>query len=202
MRAGIGALLAALLAVSPAAPPAFARAASEAQKPSEREKPSASRGEELDRLFEALRRARDQSEAEAVEQRIWSLWSHSGNPRVDRLLDEGTAAMAAGDLDTARARFNMVVAMAPDFAEGWNQRATLYYLAGEHERARADIARTLALEPRHFGALSGLALVCRAEGDERGELEALRRAVALDRFLPGARERIEELAEKLEGRGI
>ena len=195
--------LAVLLVLSWAAPPALARAASDAQKQEEAKKPGAApHREELDRLYEALRKAPDEAEAEAIEQRIWTLWSHSGNPRVDRLLDEGTAAMAAGDLDTARARFNMVVAMAPGFAEGWNQRATLFYLAGEHKKAREDIARVIAIEPRHFGALSGLALVCRAEGDEKGELDALRKAVAVDRFLPGARERIEELAEKLEGQGI
>jgi tetratricopeptide (TPR) repeat protein len=156
----------------------------------------------LDTLFAELDKAKDGPESRAVEAKIWDVWSHSGNPKVDRLLEEGSAAMARDDLDTALARFNMVVALAPDFAEGWNKRATLYYMIDEYDRSLADIAKTLALEPRHFGALSGLALVYRAKGDDKRELEALRRALKVNRHIPNVRDRIEELAQKVEGQGI
>ena len=76
-----------------------------------------------------------------------------------------------------------IVARAPDWAEGWNKRATLLYLLGEHDRSLADIDRTLALEPRHFGALAGIGLIRIAKGEHRAALAAFRRALAINPFL-------------------
>ena len=91
--------------------------------------------------------------------------------------------MNSGLPDQALPVLDDVVARAPQWAEGWNKRATLLYVLGDHDRSLADIDRTLALEPRHFGALAGLGLIRAARGENREALAALRRALAINPFL-------------------
>ncbi|HEX9835384.1 MAG TPA: tetratricopeptide repeat protein, partial [Alphaproteobacteria bacterium] len=131
---------------------------------------------------------------------IWTIWHVSGDETIDRMMAEGVNAMTFRDLDRALAVFDAMVGKAPNFAEAWNKRATVRYLRGEHRGSIADIERTLALEPRHFGALSGLGLVSLALGRDEAALEAFRRALAVDPYLPGAAERIRELEDRVKGR--
>jgi tetratricopeptide (TPR) repeat protein len=113
----------------------------------------------LPALFDQLKQA-PSSEAEApIQQQIWAIWFVSGDPEIDRLMTAGDAAMTARDYGQALDLFNRVIAQRPAFAEGWNRRATLYYAMGEYRKSLADIDHVLTLEPRHFGALSGLGLV-------------------------------------------
>ena len=87
----------------------------------------------LDELFAELHATNDPLQAQRIQRTIWAVWTESGSETVDLLLGKGTAAMAQGKFDQALALFNSVVEIAPEFAEGWNKRATLYYLMGWHE---------------------------------------------------------------------
>lgn len=110
-------------------------------------------------LFDQLKNAASNDAATDIESQIWTIWFQSGDPEIDKLLDAGSQAMNARDYPAALDAFTRIITKRPDFAEGWNRRATLYYVMGEYQKSLADIAKTLALEPRHFGALSGLGLV-------------------------------------------
>lgn len=153
-------------------------------------------------LFRALKSAPSKHVAAPVEAGIWTLWIDSGIAAIDRLMALGIAAMGVRDFATADAVFTAIVERAPEFAEGWNKRATLYYLMGALKRSKADVAKTLALEPRHFGALSGLGLIRLAEHDEGGALDAFERALRIHPNMAGATSHIRMLREKLKGRGI
>ena len=108
----------------------------------------------LDDLFDNLRSAQSAEQAKSVEQGIWRVWLQSESPTVTLLLSNALEAQEKGDLDKAEALLNALVEAAPDFAEGWNRRATLRFMRDDYTGAVADIQRTLALEPRHFGALA------------------------------------------------
>src|SRR6267378_4323361 len=94
-----------------------------------------------------------------AEQGLWALWSRSGDVAVDRLMARGVQEIEAQDYKAAIATFSEIVRRKPEFAEGWNKRATAYYLAGEYQKSIADCAEVLKRNPRHFGALSGLGLI-------------------------------------------
>src|SRR5437763_7212940 len=94
-----------------------------------------------------------------AEQGLWALWSRSGDAAIDRLMARGVEEMEAQHYKAALATFGEIVRRKPEFAEGWNKRATVYYLAGEYRKSIADCAEVLKRNPRHFGALSGLGLI-------------------------------------------
>lgn len=113
----------------------------------------------LDELFTRLKLTEDSRQLRFLEATIWEIWMQHDNEDVERLLTMGTQRMNAGRYPEALLIFNELVESYPEFAEAWNKRATLYYILGDLEASMADIDRTLALEPRHFGALSGLGLI-------------------------------------------
>lgn len=152
----------------------------------------------LDGLFAALKTA-DAVEARAIEAQIWTIWSETSDPEAQALLEAGSVAMANRDRRTAIAAFDALVARAPELAEGWNKRATLFWLMGEEEASVRDIQRTLALEPRHFGALSGLGLILMARGQSERALRAFEAALALHPTLTGARENARRLRLEQDG---
>jgi tetratricopeptide (TPR) repeat protein len=156
----------------------------------------------LRELFEKLAVADDDREGELIQAAIWTLWLNSGDPRIDTLMMRGMAAMDGRDLVAAESIFTEMVRKKPDFAEGWNKRATVRYLARDYKGSLADIDKTLALEPRHFGALSGLGMVNMALGRDEEALAAFKRAFALYPNLPGAQEQMRELEERIHGRRI
>ena len=155
--------------------------------------------ERLNRLFRDLRASRTVDDARAYERQIWAIWGEMDDEQGAALLAHGSAAMAASDLDRALDQFDMLVARAPDFAEGWNKRATLFYLMGRYQESVADIHRTLALEPRHFGALFGLGLIMMALDRPRMALESFEAALALHPHLPAANAYLDELQDRVLG---
>jgi tetratricopeptide (TPR) repeat protein len=153
-------------------------------------------------LFDRLKSAPTAAAAQPIEAEIWSIWLESGDDDVNALLAAGVLAMNGADYDGALAAFTRVVARAPKFAEGWNKRATVLYLMGRFTESIADIGHVLALEPRHFGALSGLGL-CDVQLDrDQAALEAFQRAAAVDPNLPGVTSNIEALKRRIANHSI
>jgi tetratricopeptide (TPR) repeat protein len=132
----------------------------------------------LEELFvELAKPGRD--DWQRIEGEIVRIWSQSGSDAMDMLLQRGNDAMARQDLKSAVGHYSALIDHAPDFAEGWNARATAYYHMGEYALSVSDIERVLALNPRHFGALWGLASILEEMGEIELSLEALRAVRAL-----------------------
>ena len=148
----------------------------------------------LPSLFEKLKVVDDPSEAKVVEMTIWAIWSEAGDPATDSLMTIGRQAMQAGDLPGAVALFDAVVARKPDFAEGWNSRATALFFMGQLQASAADVEKTLALEPRHFGALSGRVMIYLQQGRRAEALKQMIAALAIDPYLD-ARKYFPELSQ-------
>ncbi len=155
----------------------------------------------LDGLFELLATSSGRQAAQAAEAEIWRIWLESGREEIDALMVEGVVAMNAQRFEDAIALFGQITERAPGFAEGWNKRATAYYLDDDHVASVRDIQRTLALEPRHFGAISGMGLIFLSRGDEAGALAAFEAVLAIHPGAPGARQRVEKLRKRLRERG-
>lgn len=154
----------------------------------------------LDDLFERLQHTPDPAEAHALEQRIWGVWLESENAAINRLMQQGVLALRGQHYPTALQAFDRLVEQAPEFAEGWNKRATVHYLMGDFQASVADIERTLELEPRHFGALSGLGLIYDAIDEPRAALRSFEAALRLNPHIEDTRDRVEELRRELQGR--
>lgn len=156
----------------------------------------------LDALFVDLKKVTGYLQARTIEQEIWSIWLTAGDPAVNRLMAEGVEAMAAQDYKTALSDFSEIVKLAPDFAEGWNKRATVLYLIGDFKGSLADVDKTLALEPRHFGALSGLGLINSALERDEEAIIAFEKALAVNPHMPGVVANIEYVKKRLKDKEI
>ena len=156
---------------------------------------------QLEALFVALGSASSEVEATPIESMIWSIWSKSGDKQVDKLMKRGNLALRQENLLDALTFFDAVVEILPDFAEGWNQRATVNYLLGDFDSSISDVERTLYLEPRHFGALSGLGMIALSLGQDEQALEAFEAALDIHPHLSGAMSHIKKLREKVRGIG-
>lgn len=154
-----------------------------------------------DRLAELFADLSDPGNAhwERTESDIQREWSKSGSAAMDMLLKRGQRSIEEGDLEAAIAHLTALTDRAPGFAEGWNARATAYFLAGLYGPSMEDIGRVLALEPRHFGALSGLGMILRETGDKEGALAAFRAARAIHPHRPDIDQAVEGLERELEG---
>jgi tetratricopeptide (TPR) repeat protein len=136
-----------------------------------------------DRLFEQLAAAETEKESRQTEDAIWRMWVDHPDPQVRESLALGMRQRDSHEWDKAIQTFSRVILADPDYAEGWNQRAFIYFLKEDLDAALADLNRTLELEPRHFGALSGKAMIL-MRTDRFGEgQEVLRKAVAINPFL-------------------
>jgi len=156
---------------------------------------------DLDDLFARLRVATAPAEIESLQQGIWQRWLTTGDQSLDKDLERGIRALGAEDYSRAIAVFTALIEARPDFAEGWNKRATAYYLRGEYRASLLDVQETLRHEPRHFGALSGWAMMLRALGDLRGSMRVLRRLGRLCPYWPGLQEQLRTLRDHLDQEG-
>lgn len=162
----------------------------------------ASRALVLDGLLERLAASADAEEADELEALIWRHWATSGSDSVDLLMAYGLEALEAQELEEALRIFSHITSLAPGYGEGWHKRSTVNFILDDYQGALGDLEHVLRLEPRHFGALSGLAVILQELGDKQGALAAYRKALAVRPFLPGAQEAVAELAIAVEGRGI
>ena len=135
---------------------------------------------------------------EATAAAVWQIWGRSGDPKIDRLFSRGVEQMQASALDDALATFNEIVRRRPAFAEGWNKRATIYFLLGQHEKSLRDCDEVFKRNPRHFGALSGAGQIHLQRGDMRRALDFLRRAVEVNPNLEGPAELIPLIEQRLQ----
>ena len=146
----------------------------------------------LDALFAELQKP-DLADPDRVTREIWIQWSKSGSPAMDLLLGRGQRALAAGALEQAIAQFSTVIDHDPAFAEAWNARATAYYQTGDLGPSVADIAHVLQLNPRHFGALAGLAMIFEQLGRPEKALEVYRAALAVNPHMPDVLDAVKRL---------
>lgn len=170
--------------------------------PPEDDKSVIETGDPLDILFEKLKKDPNHSSAGATARMIWREWSASGSRSVDLLMSWAAKAMGAKDYAKAQDLLDHIIVLAPDYAEGWNRRATLYYTIDDFGRSIADIETTLAIEPRHFGALSGLAAIMQRFGKDEEALEAWYRVLEIYPANKNAQKAVIELEEKLSGSRI
>ena len=163
--------------------------------------PKPSRAEQLETLFATLKTAKDAEAGRSAENAIVGLWLESGSDTIDLLMTWAIAATAEKDYATALDFLDRVTMLDPEFAEGWNRRATVYFLLDDYGKSIADVERTLQLEPRHFGALAGLGAMLSNLGESQRAIEAYRQALAVDPFLDKVRDALKKL-EKETGRDI
>ncbi len=157
----------------------------------------------LDDLFDRLvSPAMSSTQARAVTARIWNHWLSSEDPRAEHLMELGIERMNQMSLNDAARIFTRLIDMAPDFAEAWNKRATVFYMMGEYERSTADVRETLRREPRHFGALSGQGLIYMEIGRHVEALHWFRLALDINPFMEGVRQNVQMLEEMLDGKLI
>jgi tetratricopeptide (TPR) repeat protein len=172
------------------------------EAPSKLPKVGADRTRGLDFLFGALKVAPDEASAKHVEARIWALWLQTPSDTTALLMLRAKAAMDAQQIEVALKLLDAVVKLRPDYVEGWNRRATLYYLQNDYAHSLEDIEQVLIREPRHFGALAGLGMIMQDLGDEKRALDAFRKALAINPYLDKVPELVKTLTEKVEGRDI
>lgn len=161
-----------------------------------------STSEQLDQLFEELRHERNERAARRIALRIGKVWRESGSATGDLLMQWADDAVKAKKFSVALDFLDQVVMLYPSYAEGWNRRATVHFMMSDHARAMSDIARTLDLEPRHFGALSGLARILQMGGQEEKALEAYARVLEIYPMMRNAQNALTELSDSLAGQGI
>uniref|UniRef100_UPI0035A95551 tetratricopeptide repeat protein n=1 Tax=Mesorhizobium sp. LHD-90 TaxID=3071414 RepID=UPI0035A95551 len=180
--------------------------AAEEASPPTTEKPEAAapktRTERLDELFINLKREHNEKAAERIAARIWQEWNQSGSAVVDLMMQWSQQAVEKKKFDVALDFLDQVVTLSPDYAEGWNRRATVHYMMHNFSKSMADIERTLELEPRHFGALSGLAQIMRETERKELALDAYQRVLVIYPMLRNAQNEVGTLSDELTGEGI
>ncbi len=156
----------------------------------------------LDSLFTALKGAPSDAAAARIEREIRIIWFTSGSDTIDLLMHGAAQAIGRHDIVKARALLDVVVKLAPDYAEGWNLSGGMAFLVGNDKKARTDLEHALALEPRQFDALMSLARVLEREGDDLDAFSTLLQAQAIDPHAAGLAEWVRILTLKVKGQSI
>jgi tetratricopeptide (TPR) repeat protein len=156
----------------------------------------------LAELYTHLAKTHDATEAAPIAETIEGLWLQSGSDTIGVLMGRSTKAINEQKNDLALQLLDAVVELAPDYAEGWNRRAYVYFLQNNYEGAVGDLRRALALEPNHFKALEGLARILRDTGQKKSALEAYKQILKINPYQEGAKGAVDELSVEVEGQGI
>jgi tetratricopeptide (TPR) repeat protein len=188
-------LVIALSASITGAPALLAADTSQASATSELATPK----QRLDALFSELKRERDPEKAREISDRIRSEWRDSGSASINLLMQWATKALEADRKASALDIFDQVIYLSPQYVEGWNQRATLHYRMGNYRKSMSDINQVLAIEPRHFGALAGMAAILTAAGKDELALRAWEQFLEIYPADRQAQEQLGDLEEKLAG---
>ncbi len=154
----------------------------------------------LDRLFERLAAAKTAEEARGVANLIQRRWSRSGSDTADLLMTRAQTALRAKQTEIAIELLDRVVSLEPDWAEGWNQRASALFLAGDPIRSMLDIGEVLKREPRHYGAMMGLGTILRQQGDDKRAMVAYRRALEIYPQMEAIKNAVDALKTEVDGR--
>lgn len=180
---------------SPPAPPPRPEAAAPKEAA-----PDSSKG--LDSLFDRLAKAEDEEEAKGIANLIERRWLRSGSDVTDLLMSRAVSAMQQKDQDLPQAveLLDRVIGLEPNWAEAYNKRATAFFMLGDYQRSMLDVRQTLSREPRHFGAMAGLAQILLVTGDKKNAMEAFRKALTLNPRMPNVKEVIEKLKPDVDGR--
>ncbi|MDF1721469.1 MAG: tetratricopeptide repeat protein [Minwuia sp.] len=155
----------------------------------------------LDSLFADLQAAEGPA-ALKVQNRIWEVWHDSGSQMVDLLLMDSREAIQMGLFGQAEEQLDAAVELAPEFAEGWNRRATLRFMRKDYVGSIEDIQKVLDLEPRHFGALSGLGLIYDRIDQPEAALHAFEEALLINPHMAEIRQRADAIAKELKDKEI
>jgi tetratricopeptide (TPR) repeat protein len=184
--------------------PAFAaeQDAVPAEPQLEQAKPLENEQARLDTLFGQLRRERNEKAAERIASQIWEQWFDSGSSSIDLMMQWSQKAIEEQKYDVALDFLDEVIMLSPDYAEGWNRRATLHFMMSNYAKSMSDIDHTLALEPRHFGALSGMAQILRNTGRKESALKAWQRVLEIYPMMRNAQNEVATLSEELAGESI
>lgn len=149
--------------------------------------PSMSQAEtrsERERLFKALKMAKTEREGRLAENAIWNWWlDQAPTPDVRNVIDFGMKRRESYDFEAAEAAFDEAIEKAPDYAEGWNQRAFARFLRDNIDGSLSDLEKVVELEPDHFGAWSGMYHVLIRMGRPEVAVAALSRAVTIHPWL-------------------
>ena len=149
-----------------------------------------------------LLRGPDATAARRAEAELWQLWCRAGVPEIDQMFAKGVEALEGSRLPEAETTFTQVIERLPTFAEGWNKRATVRYLARDFTGSIEDCRETLARKPHHFGALSGQGLCHLALGQPREAARMFRRALEVHPHLAAVRQNlIAATSEAVRGNG-
>lgn len=153
----------------------------------------------LDELFGQLKRESNPMKASRIASQIQTQWQNSGSASIDLMMGWAAKAMEDKKYSVALDFLDQVIVMKPDYAEGWNRRATLNYMTNDYGRAMADIQKTLALEPRHFGAMAGMAAILKETGRKEAALGAFEQVLNVYPMMRDAQRQAGELADELTG---
>ncbi len=186
-----------ILALIVSAPGSLSRAAEPAPQPEAAS--LATPKQRLDALFLDLKKERDENKARELADRIRLEWQDSGSATVNLLMQSADKAIADDKKPVALDILDQVIALAPNYVEGWNRRATLHYQMGNYRKSMSDINRVLAIEPRHFGAIAGMATMLEAAGKNELAMRAWQQFLDIYPSDRKAQEQFGELAEKLAG---
>ncbi|OOG72551.1 hypothetical protein BLJAPNOD_01227 [Ensifer sp. M14] len=153
----------------------------------------------LNALFSDLKKERDADKARELANQIRMEWQDSGSATVNLLMQWADKSITDNKQAAALDILDQVITLAPSYVEGWNRRATLHYMMGNYRKSMSDINHVLSLEPRHFGALAGMAAILGSAGKDELALRAWEQLLAIYPADRKAQEQLGELTEKLAG---